>query len=538
MGRALALSAVAFVSGCGDVHFIPSPFTPQNVEMFFSLQEDITVVRWRLSSTAPGDTRFEMLGPSGYQPIAFETSVFAGGVVPCGDDEGSCAQYVVRGRYEPEQGTRPIRAVHPLYGPLPGGIPEFTVMSETLTMKSFFRVHNDLVYVNIEDRVASGGPHAFPRPYERAMWATTGLCVSEAAPDGVGFSPLDASSSFPPETPLTENGIYCVATRPRPADAGAATLVQTRIATLPEVVTGHHRYRPTVETSPVVYQIILDLDIPVADRCAKALQLIESTVANALVGTTVRKLPTVNLAGGPSGNGCSQVDDRELRAIDIAQAVKQVVVSLPEKHQQFHLLYFNNLDAPLQPKLAESFRALFDALSSPPGYDLYTLRWLFNPGAGAIPDLGWWKVTPWLTADDPAFDRALREYASAALPYMSQFHDVGDPVQFVTDAEAAAHDGHRIKICSSSPSVQPLAVTNPPQLPQAWTWTIDGDDPPSYIVALPTQIAAPASWFFEARVDVDYQICARWCTDHPYLNPSGSGVLSWTDSPDCASEDD
>jgi hypothetical protein len=74
-------------------------------------------------------------------------------------------------------------------------------------------------------------------------------------------------------------------------------------------------------------------------------------------------------------------------------------------------------------------------------------------------------------------------------------------------------------------------------VPQSWTWTIDGDDPPSYIVALPTQIGVAASAFFEARVDVDYQICSRWCTDHPYLNPAGTGVLSWTGSPDCASED-
>jgi hypothetical protein len=519
------------------VHFIPSPFTPQNVEMVFSLQEDITVMRWRVSSTAPGDTRFELLGPSGYEPVPFQASVFPGGIGPCAANHpGSCAQYVVRGQYQPGDGVRPIRAVHPVYGVLPGSTPDVTTVSETLTLQSFFRAHNDLVYVNIEDRVASDGPYVFPRPYEHAMWATTGLCVSESAPDGVGFSPLDATGGFPPETPLTVNGVYCVAARPMPADSGAAVLVQTRIATNPEVISRHHRYRPTVETAPIVYQIVLDLEIPVADRCASAIQLIESEVADALVGAPVRKLPTVNLAGGPSGAGCMQRDDRELGAADMAQAVKQQIIASPEVHQQFHLLYFNNLDAPLPAKLAESFRGLFNALSSPPGYDLFTLRWLFNPGAGTIPDLGWWRWTPWLAADDPAFERALVEYADEALPYKSQSHDLDEPVRLLTAAEAAPHDGALIKICTSSPTVQPLESTDPPLVPSGWSWPIHADDPPSYVVSLPTQIAVPRSSFVQTGVELDYQICSRYCVDHPFLNTAGRGVLSWRNTPDCARE--
>jgi hypothetical protein len=535
----LAVFVLASVlGGCGDVHFIPSPFTPQNVEMVYSLQEDITVMRWRVSSTAPGDTRFELSGPGGYEPISFAASVFPGGIAPCaGNQPGSCAQYVVRGNYQPEAGARPIRAVHGVYGVLPGSVPDVTTLSETLSLQSFFRTHNDLVYVNIDDRVASDGPYFFPRPYEHAMWATTGLCVSESAPDGVGFSPLDASGGFPPATPLTDNGIYCVAARPQPADGGAATLVQARIATNPEVISRHHSYRPAVETAPIVYQIVLDLEIPVADRCAKAIERIELEVAKALVGAPVRKLPTLNLAGGPTGTGCMQTDGRELAAADMAQAVKQVVISSPEVHQQFHILYFNNLDAPLPVKLSESFRALWNALSSPPGYDLFTLRWLFNPGAGSIPDLGWWRFTPWLAADDPAFERALLEYASEALPYKSQFHDAGEAVRLLTAAEAAPLDGDLIKICTSSPTVQPLAATEPPAVPRGWSWPIVAGDPPSYLVSLPTQIAVPRSNFVDARVELDFQICTRYCVDHPFLNASGKGVLSWATNPDCARKD-
>ena len=95
-------------------------------------------------------------------------------------------------------------------------------MTQTLSLQSFFHSHNETVTLNITDAVADAGPYKFPRPYERTMWPTTGLCVADAAPDGVSFSLLDATSGFPPEQPLTVTGTYCVATRPLPADGGEA----------------------------------------------------------------------------------------------------------------------------------------------------------------------------------------------------------------------------------------------------------------------------------------------------------------------------
>jgi len=510
--------------------------------MLFSEQENMTVVRWRISSTAPGDTQFELVGPDGYRPIQFSASVFPGGIQPCVSEPGSCAQLVLRGSYAYGADPHPIRAVHPVYGVLPGAPAKQTTAAETFAMDSFFRPHNDRVYVNIEDRVANDGPYVFSRPYERAMWATSGLCVLDSAPDGVGFSPLDETGGFAPATPLTDAGMYCVGTRPVASDGGAVVMAQTRIATVPEVERHHHRYRPAVERSPITYQLVLDLEIPVADRCAEALRAIESEVDRNFVGAPVHKLPTINLAGGnltggPAGSGCAQVDDRVLDAAPLAQAVKQIAVAQSEAHQQFHLLYFNNLDAPLPNKLSDSLRALFMALAPPPGIDLVTLAWLFNPGAGAIPDLGWWRLTPWITADDPAFVRALVEYASSTLPYQSQFHDPAIPVRFVDDADATTHDGDLIKICSSSPNVEPLSSTNPLELPFGPSWTIHAADPPAYFVALPFQTAAPASSFVEVGVEMDYQICTRYCVDHPYINSAGDGVKSWAESFSCTSKD-
>jgi hypothetical protein len=35
---------------------------------------------------------------------------------------------------------------------------------------------------------------------------------------------------------------------------------------------------------------------------------------------------------------------------------------------------------------------------------------------------------------------------------------------------------------------------------------------------------------------VTYQICTRYCDDHPYLNRSDGGELSWNDTAACAGE--
>jgi hypothetical protein len=533
--------------GCGEVHFVPSPFTPQNVELIYSTQEDISIVRWRISSTAPlgTDLEFQILDDSGYQAVDFSRSVFPGGGSICSDGMGSCFQYVLRGRYPVAERPNPVRAVHDVYGLLPGGRVAAQTVPQTISMASFFHTNNDVVYVNIKDTVASADPWVFPRSYQRTMWPTSGLCVLDAPPDGVSFSPLDATGGFPPESPLTDSGIYCVAIRPIPADAGATAIAQTRVATVPEVTTTNQTYVPPIEQSPVIYQIVLDLEIPLADRCATALQTIESLVDKYMssVSVPVRKLPTMNLATNPNATGgaanCAQTTERTLPASDMAEAVKQVVTTFPETHQQFHFFYFNNLDSPLPKTLTDSLTALFDALASPPApYDLKTLSWLFNPGLAAATGPTWWmSQPPWEAADDPNFEPTLAAYVQQTLPYESQSHDLSIPVPLLSPADAAQDDGDLFKICYSSPGTQ-AAYTSPPEsLFGGPSWPIVGSDPPGYLVGLPTQISVPVTAFVEAIADIDFQICSRYCVDHPYLSTSGTGVSSWASSPLCAGAD-
>ena len=318
--RALALALL--IAGCGELHFVPSPFTPQEVELVYSEQEHLTVMRWRVDAAYPvAETRFEMLGADGgYHPIDFSSSVYSGGVNACGDGAGSCAQYVVRGKYQVGPNARPVQAVHDVYGVLPGSSATTRTVSETLKIQSFFHWGNDLVYVNITDDVALAGPYSFPRAHERSMWPTGGVCVPGNLPTDVSFSPLDQTGGFAPPTPLTTAGTYCVATRPIPADSGDAAVAQTKIATLPEVVSGSQVFDPPVERSPIIYQVSLDLEIPGPDRCTDVIQRIEDLLSRYLKsgGVPVYNLPTINLAPDPA-SPCSQSNEGVVPATDLAQ---------------------------------------------------------------------------------------------------------------------------------------------------------------------------------------------------------------------------
>src|SRR5262249_54938501 len=135
---------------------------------------------------------------------------------------------------------------------------------------AFFNTGNDPVYDNITDVVAANG--AYPRRFEQSMWPTSGLCVSSAPPDGSSFAMFDPTSAagYPPPAPLTAEGIYCVGLRPLPNDGGASALAQARIETVPETVDMHQTFVPPVQQAPIVYQIVIDLEIPVVDRCTSA----------------------------------------------------------------------------------------------------------------------------------------------------------------------------------------------------------------------------------------------------------------------------
>jgi hypothetical protein len=545
----LVTGTVGATGGCGPLLFVPSPYTPQKVERVYSVQEDITLVRWRISSNDPADPnlRFEILDDDGnYQPIDFSQSVYPGGGAPCADKQGSCFQYVLRGDHTADQARPIVRAIHAEQGTFPGEPATARTVPASLSVASYFHTGNDLVYVSLADTVAYDSPYVFPRAYERTMWPTRGLCVSDSPPDGVGFSPLDATGGFPPTQPLTDDGTYCVGLRPVPGDAGGAALAQARVATLPQVVEVPISYTPPIQQSPVIYQIVFDLEIPVADRCNSALQKIEGLVDQAMTqggllpleGVQVLKLPTVNLALDPNapggGSACAQPQSGGLDADAMAEAVKQAVTGFPQQFQQFHLLFFDNLNAPLPPDLSDSLQTLFTDLAySPPGHNLETLGWLFNPGFVQANNLPWWKSQTWTSADDPDLAMTLLSYGEQALPYTSELY-AGTPVPLFSPDQVTAYAGGMFKVCSANTPFQVVdPVSGQPQYGGPG-WPILSSAPPAVAPSLYPPMGAAASDFIAVSFAADVQVCTKYCAGHPFIATDGTGATSWSTTSACA----
>jgi hypothetical protein len=545
------LLAVTVLSvGCGDVLFVPSPYTPQKVELVYSTQEDITIVRWRISSTAPlgDDLHFQILAENDDQPIDFSQSLFPGGASTCADaDGGTCFQYVRRGLYPVGRFPRPIIAMHSTYGTLPGELAAPRTEDQTLSVAPFFQLTNDQVHVALTDTVVFEPPYVYARSYDRTMWPTKGLCVTGSVPTNVSFSPLDPPTYvFPPDLPLTDDGLYCVGIQTIPSDGGTPALAQGRLATLPQVTDMHQAFTPPVEQSPIIYQIVFDLQIPVAERCDAARTKIERLVDEymqmpqvLMPQVHVQKLKTINIATNSDATGsspnCSQFDDgREALPdpTDMAAAVLQAVSSFPETYQQFHFFYFNNQNFALPRPLTDSLEVFFNGLTAPPSYDLRTYSWLFNPGLATATGPGWWMSTLWQSADDPSLEMTLASYVSQNLPYTSQIFDQSVPVPLLSPADVATYDGGSFKICRASPQIQPVYIKSGQPL-FGQSWAIKASDPPGYYVSLLPEIVKPGPSFTPESASVNFQICTAYC-DHPYVSANGTGATSWATSPLCA----
>ena len=119
-----------------------------------------------------------------------------------------------------------------------------------------------------------------------------------------------------------------------------------------------------------------------------------------------------------------------------------------------------------------------------------------------------------------------------------QFHDPNEPVKLLSEDDTTTYDGKLIKICRSSTAVQPVGTVPFLHVINQPTWTVSTLDPPAYLVTLNNQIVVSASSFIEQSAIVDYQICTRYCDDnHPYVNESGGGEMSWSASFQCTSKD-
>jgi hypothetical protein len=559
----LAFVAAGTDGACGNVTFVDAPFAPRKIDVMYSSQEDVTAVRWRLSATEIDDAvRFELLDAAGvWQPIDFTSSVYRGGVVRCGKGAGLCAQMVLPGRYRPPADSpTPLRSRNPTYDLSPGDAPSFHDYAQTLTLKAFFSRDNGGLVTTIGDIIGADATFVFPRPLEHATWERRGVCIPGYAPDDAQFGPVAGlKDPWPAPTPLSATGLYCASVRPITTGGDRGIDVQLAIDTVPQVVSGDHLYTVPTEVSPFHYQIVLDLSIPVADRCQDAIQEIQALVAQRLGKVSpVNALPLVDLSTGidPETHApavpCRQSPDRSIDATAMAQAVKTAAAGWPELHPRYFLLYFNNLRAPVPDLLGGSLSSFTETLLSnppPPPAEFQAQLWPFGP-MEMLSSFGGWGTTSttWASATDADFVVQLDDYAHTNLPLISEIQDVNLPVPMLPDDGTAARlDGGWLRLCQIS--IAPVqgsglqmtahdSLGHVAYLAPASEYMIHQADPPAYLLQVPPVWAVPSAGFKPHQAHIRYEVCTRYC-DHAFTSESGVAVSTgWIGNPLCVGPPD
>ena len=141
---------------------------------------------------------------------------------------------------------RLVRAVHDSYGALSGSEFKRHTLKKPFALVVFPRPANDMVYVNIQDRLAADGPYNYPRTFEQAMWPTNGLASQIHHRKASAFRRW-IRRGVPARDAVDRKRTLLRRHPANPVGRRRRAMAQTRIATLPEVVTprrsSHRRSR-------------------------------------------------------------------------------------------------------------------------------------------------------------------------------------------------------------------------------------------------------------------------------------------------------
>ena len=404
-------------------------------------------------------------------------------------------------------GARPVQSVHDAYGVLPGLPPTYRKCRPTLTLESIFSPKNDPLFLNIGDRVArEGAVFDFPRKYERTMWPAIGVCVSEQAPAEVTLLPL-ANRRVPAGLPLTDDGIYCVGTRPIPLDGGAprwcrrgrhaaaaghgdagvrspGRALADHLPDRPRP--GDPRARPLRGRHPEGRMTYPDISsgrgVPVPFQARRP-------SISRRTGRRSARRPTSASCRQPSWPRPSRSWSRRCPA-----CTSRFTCCISTTWTRRCRCSSDDLAAVVvRPRWADFAAKLPDG----------TFSWLFNPPGAALPltAVQWWAFWIWETAGRNIRDEAGPTTRTTTCPGPPRNTIETSRSLLLSPEETATYEGKLIKICDASPGAQPFGQLPFPHNIYEPSWTITAADPPSYLVQLKEHRVVRAIDFVEQKRD-------------------------------------
>jgi hypothetical protein len=529
------VAALLLFASCGRVQFVQTPYAPSHVAVGYGDAEGLTVITWQLggSADAAGAT-FELRQGQAWVPVNFDDAPYPAGPFSC---VGHCFQYNLVGHYTlPEDGTV-LRSLHPNHGVLVGSP---VGMIDSITPLSFAprpRVGNTTAELQIADPLAKLGAPA-PRDFRWHVYRWSLNCpVDTSSWEGtargdavVDFQAPDASEHF------------CMALQPIPRHPLAPVTVTQEILMQPNLVSGRFTYDVPTETSPVLYQLIYDLEIPDPAHCDETMQRIQTIVGTALEARNAahHAFPPVNLGLAPGGPGdgsqtkCQQSVQRRLDFNAVATSIIDYVnASVTEsKGAGVVLVYVNNVSLPPPPALLYDLGQLHLMI----GQDsrVKTFAWAIAPSV--VTDAAPWdQKTAWITPTNAAFRDGVTSVANQLLPFVSLLEDQTQHHEFI-DPKFANLAGE-LKICSYAPMAMAFFDNDLPALAPSMSslFILAPADHFSFSVFFDPELLVSASVFVNQSATVRYEICspAGWC-NHPFQLASGEWIpLGWNNVPLC-----
>lgn len=537
--RLLPCAALLVLWGCGETIFI-DPDGPRKAELVLTNAERLLVegdprtylflrvkTRGRLD-----DVRFSVVGPAGQLQLPEDGR----DLVPCADGS-TCLSYTLGLGWPaeldqvvleaPEIGHRAVRdlAVFDLGGyAFSGSAGAGNTLVEGQLLDPI-RSH----FIQTELLEDGRRVQLFPRSFE--AWTTSGPCASLPLGSDSGWAPMTSVPfRMPARYSAEPEALACVAVRPsRPADGAAIAAETVAASALVERFT--HLYAPPVERSPLVYQLIFDLEMPSEARCTAAKDLVEAAVrdtatqiaADQDLGAEVLGLPPLDLAV-TNGVPCRQSNDRRL----FGSAVTNVIVG--EIRERFGadrpvrvvLIYATNLNLPLPDNLRQELAGLPSFFPE----DLRAFTIFISPelpAQGAQAD----QRFDWTSTQEPSFRGNIASTMALVWPFFTMIHRADT---FVPLANAGAlSDLVAYRGCSGDQPVT-LEGTPYPSGGGANPPLLLGPLGPGYRVALTPQILVPRSQYNPVTVRVVWEGCRGLC-DRPA--PGSLQGTPWSRSDTC-----
>ncbi len=537
--------------GCTDVRFVPSKWSPQGVQVRYSQQEDLTVISWSVEcKDCSSDLVFELADAAGhFAPVDFQRAPYPSGTYDC--EFGTCVQLVMRGRLPRLSGlATPVRGRHRDEGLFVGGSAQQETLESfrckdarqgdvpcrSMSPVATFSADNNTVSIDAQDALVAP---ALRRPIAYAMWpTTTGNCDAEAqlacdagtlTKDTHAIRPQTCVRGSVQPLQISEPGNYCVSVHGVPRDGKDSKRFSTLAITVPETTPGQVPYAPTVQASPVVVQMILDLEASGPASCDGLRTATLQGLRNAFYRADPQffEFAPVDLAPG-----CKQGPERSFDSDAIALRITDELVRRSQTSgvpQRVILFYANNAASPLPERLLSTINGLPTRIEAVLANPVGTYTWVAL-GAGPV------GLQAEQRTDFQDLLPSLEKIVGSLLPFQSVLSS-GPPSPLL---DAGAVQGWQrarafIKLCKGTVPAT-LALGDSPA--NTTSVAITSRLPPGVYVDLRTEVTVPKSELVQSQVVVPFEICGRFC-DHPVLAPAAArqDAQPWRASDRCARDD-